>query len=134
VHEWALSCDVSTLSSASGGTATFTLSNPDRSGKAYVILGTLSGTDQGFLLPDPPGGIRVPITIDGLTGALLGVLPNPALPGFLGVLDAGGNATAKLHLPPLAGALVGKTLHFAFVQDGIVWDYASNPVGITIVP
>jgi hypothetical protein len=134
VHEWALSCDVTTLSSASGGTATFTLANPDRGGKTYAILGTISGTDQGFLLPNPPGGIRMPLNFDILTGAFIAVLPHPALPGFLGVLDTGGNATAKLHLPPLAGALVGKTLHFAFVQDGIVWDYASNPVGITIVP
>ena len=122
-----LGVDTNATSQASGALVTFSLANPAKANKPYVLLGTLSGTEPGFLLPGPPGNIRMPLNPDGLT------LATASIPGFLGTLDATGKATIQLTIPPLPG-LLGKTFHFAYAQDGTLWDFASNPVAIHVVP
>ena len=61
-----------------------------------------------------PGGDLLWLRPDGLTTAALG--PNSLLPGFIGVLDAAGSASASMQflpIAPLPPGLVGTNLHLA---------------------
>ena len=61
-----------------------------------------------------PGGDWLWLRPDGLTTAALG--PNSLLPGFIGILDANGSASASMQLlpaAPLPATLVGTNLHLA---------------------
>lgn len=120
--------DLPSLSAAAGGTIQFTLDNPSQKNKPYLIIGSLSGTKPGFKL----GSLQVPINLDSFTTLVLGLTTSPAFPGFFGTLDADGNALASMNLPPLPASLIGKTMHFAFVQDFTTWSFASPPLPITI--
>ena len=40
--------------------------------------------------------------LDNFTTMALALTTSPALPGFFGLLDQDGNATASMHLPPVA--------------------------------
>lgn len=129
----ALDSDTPVVSQGAGGTVNFTLKNPAKANLPYLLLGSASGTSPGFLLPSPPGNVVMPLNFDGVTSGILQNLGSPAFTGFVGALDATGTATARLTLPPLPGAL-GLTLHFAFTQDGTLWDFASNPIALRFVP
>jgi hypothetical protein len=131
-HEFALSADGRVISAASGGSIGFALRNPAKANAPYLLLGSASGTTPGFLLPAPPGNVRMPLNFDGLTATILSAPVGPFFNGFVGRLDANGGGAATLALPALPAALVGATLHFAFCQDGAVWDFASNPVEVRI--
>jgi hypothetical protein len=133
VHEGALSVDVETMSESTGGTATFTLTNPSHASKRYLLLGTFSGTSPGTPLPPNPGGVVLPINWDAFTDLILVNLGPPYFSDFLGTLDGNGEATAVFWAPALPHA-AGFTMHFAFCQDGSWWDFASNAVDILVVP
>lgn len=70
---------------------------------------------------------------DVFTSIMVSQLNNAVFVDFLGVLDNQGMGTAQLNLPPVPGA-AGVTLYFAYLLKGSPWDFASNPVGIDIVP
>ena len=107
---------------------TLRLAHTSHANRWYALLGTLSGTTPGFTL----GSLQVPLNWDPLTSALLGVANTPAFAGFVGKLDAKGKAVAKLTAPPLPGML-GLDLHFVYVQDGSIWDFASNSITLRVV-
>jgi len=86
-------------------------SAPDWASSIYFIAMSLTG--QGPAVP-LPGGDRLWLQPDGLTTAALGA--NSLLPGFVGVLDADGAASAAMQLlpaAPLPAGLVGANLHLA---------------------
>ncbi len=94
--------------------ATFQLrSSPLRAGAAYWLLGSLGGQGPASVLP---GGSTLYLQVDALTAALLDPNGNPLFPGFVGVLDAAGSATATMALAPAAplpAVLAGWHVHFA---------------------
>ena len=101
-------------------------------GRPYVLLPSLGGTAPGLPLPSGPG--TLPLNVDALTLAFLGVAPSPMFPGFLGLLDGSGSASASL--TPPAGSLVGllgERLDLAAVV-GPPFTRATNAVGILLAP
>jgi hypothetical protein len=103
-----------------------------RSGRPYLIGGSLSGQVPGTPLP---GGI-VPLNVDGLTVFLLLTVGSPFTPGFVGTLDAQGGAGATLDLrafAPLPPALAGVRITLAAWVHRSVHDLsgdASNPADV----
>ena len=81
--------------------------------------------------PAPLGGITVPLNWDGVTTGIPTYITSPAFANFFGILDANGSATATLTLPRIA-PLARRQLDFAFVQDGKVWDFASNNASVKL--
>lgn len=82
-------------------------------GRPYVILGSASGTAPGFSL-----GVNhhVPLVFDAYFMQTATTLGANHVIGGLGVLDAEGNATATVIVPPLDfPALVGLVLHHAAI-------------------
>lgn len=83
------------------------------SGSPYWLLASLLG--QGPATP-LPGGDPLYLWFDSLAGSLLGAAGNPLFPGFVGVLDANGSATATMDLAPVAplpAFFAGWRIHFA---------------------
>jgi hypothetical protein len=117
---------------STGGGIDFALNagvaNADR---AYIILGSLSGTMPGMILPG--GQVILPINWDGYTSFMLGLLNSSFFQNFLGALNAGGEASARFDtLVPVPEA-VGLTMSYAFALNS-PWNYASNGANIEIVP
>ena len=78
----------------------------------YLLAGSLSGTTPGLSL----GNVVLPLNLDAVTGMLLAGIGSPALPGFLGVLSADGDAFAALDTTVVVpAALLGLTLDFAWL-------------------
>ncbi len=115
------------LSLATGGTQTLALSaGPANAGRFHFVLGTLSGTTPGIALD----GFVLPLNVDAYTFQSL-LAPNAAPFGnTFGLLDANGQATATVTLPPgLSPALAGLRADHAYV----VIDVAPTLVAVTLV-
>ena len=126
--------NVSTLSAATGGVATFTIRiGPNLGGQVYLLVASGSGTSPGVLLPN---GIDVPINFDVWTDFSLTFAGTALLPGSLGVLDAAGAGTAQLDtLGPFPAAFAGISLDFSVVtiSSGLL-THATPPTRITLAP
>jgi len=97
-------------------------------GSPYVLAGTLSGPCPGYRLPGMPGSqLTLPITIDQVTFLIFRMQP----PGFFGVLDAQGKATAEVDMPPVP-IPVDFYLTFAFTCFRSTFTDVSEPVDIRI--
>lgn len=99
-------------------------------GRSYVVLGSLSGTDPGMILP---GGGVLPLNQDFLTNYIRQNLFSPHFVDFIGTLDAAGGSTAALDsLGPLHPSILpGSTMSLAFTTYN-PFDFQSNPVNIQI--
>ena len=97
--------------------------------RPYAVLGSLSGTTPGT----PIGAVTLPLNADGFFGIIVNALGTAALPGFLGTLNADGNAYAtfdtNIDIPP---ALVGLELDFAYITLD-PYDAVSEPVRAVVV-
>jgi len=124
-------CDVYVLPATTGGTISFTLdAGIANQNRQYLLLGSLSGTDPGILLP---GGLAtLPLNWDAFTDLILGLLNSYTFSNFMGVLDGNGRATAQLNLGPVPPGYVGIPIWFAFTL-GNPFDVVSNPAYIFIV-
>jgi len=128
------------LSVAAGGTQTFYLAPGEQwELRAYLLLGSVSGTSPGQLLD----GKLLPLVVDSYLLHTLTRPNQPPLGGSFGLLSPklpgpGGQATATLTLPPAFDAsLVGLTLHHAFliVELGSGYTYyTSNAVPTALLP
>jgi hypothetical protein len=122
--------DVATISAATGGTATFTVSpGPLFGSTEYHVLGSLSGTTPGtdFFFEN------VPINYDLFTLATIYDANSNVFPGFTGALDASGAAAAQLVSGPLPPALIGVQMDFAAlvrVNGAVRWGSAPTSVVI----
>ena len=106
-----------------GGTTSLEMSIPGDEGLSYLIVLSLSNVPSVL-----PGGVVLPIQIDGLTS--LTMIPgNPILPGAVGVLSATGQAMTTLTIPPLPW-LAGLT----FYATGMTADAPTFPVLRTVFP
>jgi len=124
-----------TLSLAAGGTQDFTLNaGADNAGALYWILGSASGTAPGLLVAH---GVLLPLNVDPY---FFFTLTNPLAPiytDFVGFLDAGGDATAALTLPPASvPSLVGVSLHHSAALAQVLGEiqFASNATLTLLIP
>ncbi|MCK5942445.1 MAG: aryl-sulfate sulfotransferase [Planctomycetes bacterium] len=124
------------LSVASGGRVDCThLVDSEHDGDIYYLLGSLTGTSPGTPLP---GGVTLPLNTDVL---LIGMVTHPNVAVFqdtLGTVDALGNATSAIVIPPglLVPALVGLEMSLAHAlidSTGYVVEI-SNVVTVVITP
>jgi hypothetical protein len=111
---------------AVGGKLSFYLHAGEEHGdRSYALFGSLSGHAPGTPLP---GGLTtLPLNWDVLTTLLLGM----NLPGFMGVLDNMGGASAEVMIPPLY-LTEDLTMTFAYALKGPPWDFASNPIEVLL--
>jgi hypothetical protein len=123
-----------TASVAAGVVIGFTLeAGAENGNRPYLLLGSLSGTSPGFVLP---GGTVLPLNWDLLTDVIMLCLGTPICKDFLGALDGDGKAAAELNtFGPVDPILIGETAHFAYCLRG--WpgfNFVSNPIGVTFEP
>lgn len=128
-----LTTNVDEISAGLGGAVHFTLRGGSiNAGRTYVVLGSLSGTQPGTLLPG--GLVELPLQWDPVTNLIVSAINTAMFPNFYGQLGAGGVGRAAWDtLGPLPPVLVGLPIHFAAALKG-PWDFASNPVEIAITP
>jgi len=127
-----LAADVSEVSESAGGVVNFSINpGPEKAGRNYLMLGSVSGTSPGT--PLPGGMATLPLNWDLLTNLTIGLINTPVFYNFMGSLDIFGLATAQFNtLGSFSGGGI-TDLYFAYCLAG-PFDYASNPVRISIVP
>jgi len=131
----ALQIDTFSMQESTGGTANYLLlAGADNASRNYLLLGSLTGTTPGTILPD---GTSLPINLGAFTNFILLFLNGSVFQNFLGTLDTSGSSTATFDtqgsMPP---GMAGTTMSFAYClpyRDPDGW-FASNPVSIEIVP
>ncbi|MFH1998314.1 MAG: lectin like domain-containing protein, partial [Planctomycetota bacterium] len=103
------------------------------SNRPYLLLGSLSGTSPGFLLP---GGAVLPLNWDLFTDLLLNFLNTQVCQNFYSTLDGAGAGQATLDtIGSLDPSLIGETAHFAFLLGAPPYmNYTSNAIAISFVP
>ena len=112
------------------------LAGAAHAGQAYLLGGSLSGTEPGF----PLAGLHVPLVPDAYFAFTLANPNSTFLPGSFGVLDAAGRGVAAFVLPPNlpgAAALAGETLHHAALVGSVApahLELVTNPVALELVP
>jgi len=122
------------LSLAVGGTATHALNlTAQHASELYILFGSTTGIAPGVAL----GAVELPLAVDAFTSALLPLAGSSAAPGYLGLLDTTGQATAQLVVPPgTSPALVGLTLYHAGLTLDALGNAsaATNPTRIELLP
>lgn len=126
-----LDTDIHEISEAAGGTVHFALAaGIDQAFRDYLLLGSISGTEPGILLP--PGLVTLPLKWDLFTSVVLQNINGPFFEHFLGTLDDAGFASVEFYISAIPG-MAGIKMYYAFAL-GNPWNFASNPVTIDIVP
>jgi hypothetical protein len=120
------------IAESTGGAVNFTLdAGSSNAWRNYYILGSVSGTNPGKTLPG--GKATLPLNFDIFTNFVISLMNTPIFSNFMGNLDGLGLANAKFDtIAPFSGA-TGITLYFAYALNN-PWDFASNPLGILIIP
>lgn len=126
-----LGIDRNALSAEKGGKIRFFLNaGPDKAGRHYFILGSVSGTAPGHPLP---GGLVLPLNWDAFTDLTLLLANGPYMLDFHGQLDASGTTTSLLDTQgKLPRIMEGVTLFFS----GLLYspfDFVSNAVEIKVL-
>ena len=132
-----LQADVGALSLAAGGTQALTVDvGPAFAGDTYLIAGTGSGTEPGFVVD----GVAVPLNVPDPYFDYTLLVPNEfPFEHTLGFLDAAGRAGATLTaIPGSDPAAVGLVLHHAAVvfdlsQEGVI-AFATNAMPLAFEP
>ncbi len=126
-----LDIDAFSFSGSSGGQINFSLNGgAPNANRDYLLVGSLSGTEPGTLLP---GGLAtIPLNRDWFTNYILARLNTAVFTDFDGTFDGAGNAAAQLNAPPIP-TWIGTTMHYAWAVKN-PWDQASNPVEIVVDP
>jgi hypothetical protein len=107
-----LGSSATSVSSSAGGTVDFPMNFPlSEAGFGYLLLASYSGRG-----PTPAYGVSIPLTSDPLLTMMSSGAP-PIFNNASGTLDASGDATAQLVLPPgTSPGMVGTTFYFAVVS------------------
>jgi hypothetical protein len=128
----ALQANAFTILEGAGGAADFLLlAGQANANRNYILLGGVNGTKPGTALPG--GKAVLPLNWDLFTNLTVLFGNSPVFQDFLGVTDQDGAGAARLVIGPLPPGSAGVTMHFAFALNA-PWNYASNPVGIEVVP
>lgn len=125
-----LTVDTNELSETGGAVNYLLKAGSDNSGRSYILLGSISGTNPGT--PLPGGHATLPLNWDFLTGLVVELINTAVFKDFMGVLDVNGTSTAQLNMGPVPGA-AGLTMYYAYALNG-PWNFASTPVAIDIIP
>ena len=120
-----------------GGTVGLTIdAGPAGAGLAYAMAASMSGTTPGLqLTPD----LIVPLNPDPWFDFTLTYANANFLPGFQGVLDSNGLATAQMLIPPgvLPSQLAYQTIHYAGAGfDPVLSEFrfVTGPVSVALFP
>ncbi|MHC4941505.1 MAG: FG-GAP repeat domain-containing protein [Planctomycetota bacterium] len=126
-----LAADPVTLSEQGGSVEFYLNAGAANAGRNYLLVGGVSGTSPGYLLP---GGLAtLPVNFDVFTYYVLFPLLNTALfSDFMGQLDPQGRAVAQMNAPALPSGYTGLILYFAYCCNN-PFDFASNAVEVEIV-
>jgi len=117
------------INSLTGGTVNLQVdSGAAHAGEKYHILGSGTGTTPGTPLP---GGLTLPLNWDWFTDFTIANANTWIFPGFRGVLDATGKATAAINAPPGA-APPGTRLYFAGLTY-MPYTFVSDPIPIDFI-
>jgi hypothetical protein len=128
----ALVADSHTLSASTGGTVDFGLyAGLENAQRNYLVLGSISGTTPGT--PLPGGYVTLPLNWDVFTDIVFAYVNWPYFSKFFMSLNKHGQGSAMLCAPSLPPSAVGIKMHYAFCLNNF-FDFASNPVGIEIIP
>ncbi len=126
-----LETDSTSISASTGGSVGYYLTAGSGNGnRNYLLFTGVSGTEPGT--PLPGGKATLPLNWDVFTNIALTLVNSPIFQDFMGALDGNGNATAAFNLPPITG-VSGINMYFAYALNK-PWDYASNPVSVSIDP
>ncbi len=127
-----LSASAYTIVLSSGSVIDFAIdAGPSYANREYALVGTLSGTDPGTILP---GGMVLPINLDSYTSYIIAHFNNSMFQNFRDYLDGSGASTATLNVPgPANPVYAGQTLSLAFTLPG-GYDFVSNPISLEIIP
>jgi nitrous oxidase accessory protein NosD len=124
--------DTPLLDASIGGTASLTLhAGMYNAGKPYLLLGSISGTSPGTLLPG--GLVKLPLNWDAFTRLVLDNLNSVFFVDFFGILDDSGMAQAAFNIPGPQACGYDGPVYFASALVGPPWDCVSNPVIIDII-
>lgn len=130
----ALGGDKTVISLAVGGSQSLYLrAGIANAGKQYVILGSMSGVTPGVNF----GITHFPLNIDVYTTIVATYFNTFVYTGFLGTLDANGNASASFNLPPgITGVPPHLLLHHAYLvlNPAQFPTFASNAYPIYLDP
>lgn len=123
------------VAAASGGRIDFTLhAGAAHAQLLYALLGSLSGTTPGQQF----GAVHLPLNSDFWFGLSIGAANSAVLVNTLGTLDAQGNGSAALVVPPVvATALIGVTMQHAYLGYDVTtgqFVLGSNAVPLRIDP
>lgn len=122
------------LSIADGGVTDLDLDfGVEFAGRAYIVIGSTTGTDPGFAV----GGVEIPLTFDGYTAATIANPNTHQLVNTFALLDGAGTNQAALSIGPatLDPAFVGLTVWYAaVVSNGTDVLAVSNAVPVTALP
>ena len=133
--EASLNSAEASISLSSGGVQAMRLRGGEgHAGAVYAIVSSASGSCPGVLVDQ----IYVPVNVDGLTLFSIASANQAPYATSLGVLDAGGEASASFQLPTGSlPALAGlEIVHAAAVIDPstVTVDSASNAIPLSLVP
>lgn len=125
--------DTNVISAALGKTVNLSLrAGPGNAHRSYLLLGSVSGTSPGTLLPG--GQVVLPLNWDAFTNLVAVLINTASFQKFMDNLDREGNATAVFDtlgsLPPEA---VGVTFSFAYGLND-PWEFTSNPALVEVLP
>ena len=126
-----LIADRLSLSALVGGSQKWLLdAGAAHANKLYLVLGSATGTSPGTLVD----GVSLPLNVDAYTLLSLSKANSALLTSTLGLLDAAGQTTASLNLPPLDTSFVGLVLNHAFLvfDGGGAAKFASNAVPLSL--
>jgi hypothetical protein len=128
-----LKADKKSIPESTGGVVQFSLeAGPGNSGRLYLVLGSVSGTEPGQVLPG--GLVTLPLNFDYFTGVILLYLNTPLFENFMNLLDGEGRSWAQLDakgmIPP-GGA--GHVMTYSFTL-GNPFNFVGNPVSVEILP
>ena len=126
------SSDVSSISVSAGGSQPIHIHfGSGQANKAYLMLGTLSGTRPGVDF----GPVNVPLQPDAYLNFTLTHANSPRLQTSLGTLSADGGGTSTINLPPgLGPGLVGLKLYHSIITLTNPPQAATNPIPLTLGP
>lgn len=129
-----LDVDVGQISLATGGTQNLSLEGP-KAGELYAILGSITGTSPGFVLP--ASFTTMPLNVDAYFN-MRASFPNALMQGSVGFLDGNGQAAASFDLPAgLSPVLTGLSFTHSFVLLDVTTfepTFVSNTTAVTLVP